>query len=204
MEPPARATSRADPGFTRRSTCIGPAGSGVRFDVHQPAFEHVPVSYLVGAHQPAQPEPGRARRFTTSTPWAAAGSGRPFATTLRSSRAVHCEPDQIMVVSGSQQALDITARVLLDSGDSVWVEEPSYAGWDRGYALLLAGCRLVPVPVDENGLDATPPGGIRSLPRGRRAAYVTPSHQFPLGSTMSAARRLQLLDWAESRGGVDY
>ena len=100
-----------------------------------------------------------------------------------------------MVVSGSQQALDITARVLLDSGDSVWVEEP---GYKLGLAVFeAAGCRLIPVPVDREGMNIA--SGI-SLKKDARAALVTPSHQYPLGSTMSASRRMQLLDWAQSCG----
>jgi GntR family transcriptional regulator / MocR family aminotransferase len=100
-----------------------------------------------------------------------------------------------MVVSGSQQALEITARVLLDPGDSVWIEEPGYL-LTRS-VLLGAGCRLVPVPVDEDGMDVAI--GIRQG-RKARAAFVTPSHHYPLGSTMSASRRLQLLDWARRSG----
>jgi GntR family transcriptional regulator/MocR family aminotransferase len=100
-----------------------------------------------------------------------------------------------MVVSGSQQALEITARVLLDPGDPVWVEEPGYAG--ARDALAMAGARLVPVPVDGEGLDVA--AGIRAAARAR-AALVTPSHQYPLGATMSASRRLQLLDWAQASG----
>jgi GntR family transcriptional regulator/MocR family aminotransferase len=100
-----------------------------------------------------------------------------------------------MVVSGSQQALDISARVLLDPGSRVWIEEPGYQLLRD--ALTLAGCRLIPVPVDGEGLDVA--SGIQRCRRAR-AAYVTPSHQFPLGVTMSASRRLQLLDWAQSSG----
>jgi GntR family transcriptional regulator/MocR family aminotransferase len=100
-----------------------------------------------------------------------------------------------MVVSGSQQALDITARVLLESGDRVWVEEPGYRG--ARDVLTMAGARLVPVPVDAEGLDVK--AGVR-LGEKARAAYVTPSHQYPLGVTMSASRRLQLLDWARRTG----
>jgi GntR family transcriptional regulator/MocR family aminotransferase len=114
---------------------------------------------------------------------------------LRSARAVDCEAQQIMIVSGSQQALEISARVLLDPGSSVWIEEPGYRL--TRYALAMAGCRLIPVPVDQEGLDVA--AGMRRGPRAR-AAYVTPSHQYPLGATMSASRRLQLLDWAQSSG----
>lgn len=118
-----------------------------------------------------------------------------IATYLRTARAVRCEAQQIMVVSGSQQALEISARVLLDPGSPVWIEEPGYPF--LRYALTMAGCRLVPIPVDGEGLDVA--NGIKRC-RNARAAYVTPSHQYPLGVTMSASRRLQLLDWAQSSG----
>jgi GntR family transcriptional regulator/MocR family aminotransferase len=110
---------------------------------------------------------------------------------LRTARAVRCEAEQIMIVSGSQQALALSSHVLLDPGSAVWVEEPGYFG--ARHVLNLAGARLVPVPVDDEGLDVS--AGIDRCPR-PRAAFVTPSHQFPLGATMSASRRLQLLDWA--------
>jgi GntR family transcriptional regulator / MocR family aminotransferase len=114
---------------------------------------------------------------------------------LRTSRAVRCEPQQIMIVSGSQQAVDLSTRVLLDPGSRVWMEEPGY--WLARQVLTAAGCRIVPVPVDAEGLDVT--AGIRRC-RTARAAFVTPSHQFPLGVTMSASRRLRLLDWARIAG----
>ncbi len=118
-----------------------------------------------------------------------------IASYLRTARAVNCTPEQILVVNGSQQALEISARVLLDPGNRVWVEEPGYRlAW---HVLRMAGCELVPVPVDEEGLDVS--AGIKRY-RKARAAYVTPSHQFPLGVTMSASRRIKLLDWAQSTG----
>jgi GntR family transcriptional regulator/MocR family aminotransferase len=110
---------------------------------------------------------------------------------LAVSRGVRCEPEQVVVVSGSQQALYLAASILLDPGDEVWVEDPGYAGV-RG-ALVGAGAKLVPVPVDEEGLDVD--AGISAASRARMA-YVTPSHQYPTGSVMCLARRLKLLDWA--------
>ena len=103
-----------------------------------------------------------------------------------------------MITSGSQQAIEIAARVLLDRGSPVWVEEPGYGGAHE--PLLRAGARLVPVPVDREGLDVA--AGVAREPRAR-AAYLTPSHQYPLGATMTAARRLQALAWAQSSGGLD-
>ena len=114
---------------------------------------------------------------------------------LRTARGVKCTPDQIMIVSGSQQAIDITARVLLDPGSPVFVEDPGY-GLART-ALTAAGCSLIPVPVDRDGMDI---GAALQLNPKARAAFVIPSHQYPLGSTMTLARRLHLLNWAQSAG----
>ena len=114
---------------------------------------------------------------------------------LGPARAVRCEPGQIIIVSGSQQALDLCARVLLDPGDSAWVEEPGYRG--ARAALTGAGVRPVPVPVDSEGLDVE--AGIRLEPAARLAC-VTPSHQYPLGMTMGLGRRLELLRWADRSG----
>lgn len=114
---------------------------------------------------------------------------------LRTTRAMHCEAEQIMVVSGSQQALAICARALLDPGDEIWVENPGYHGGRA--ALDLAGARMIPVPLDEQGLNVAE--GFARAPKAR-AALVTPSHQYPLGATMSASRRLQLLQWASASG----
>lgn len=110
---------------------------------------------------------------------------------LRTARGVHCDSNQIMIVSGSQQALDICAHVLTDPGDSVWVEEPGYEPLRR--SLAMADCRPVPVRVDGDGLIVA--AGLKRSPQAR-AAFVTPSHQFPLGAVMSVSRRLQLLEWA--------
>jgi GntR family transcriptional regulator/MocR family aminotransferase len=110
-------------------------------------------------------------------------------------RGVRCTPDQVVVVTSTQEALDLSCRVLLDAGDEAWLEEPFYHG-ARG-AYVLAGARAVPVPVDHQGLMVDQ--GIALAPAARLAT-VTPSHQYPLGVTMSLPRRLALLDWARSNG----
>lgn len=107
------------------------------------------------------------------------------------SRGVRCAPEQIIVTAGTQGALDLVARVLLDPGDAVWLENPGYFGVFR--ALALASARLIPVPVDAEGLDVE--AGCRLCPDARLVA-ATPSHQFPTGVTMSLRRRIALLDWA--------
>jgi GntR family transcriptional regulator / MocR family aminotransferase len=106
-------------------------------------------------------------------------------------RAVKCDPSQILITTGAQQGFLICALTLLDHNDGAWVEEPSYPAVCQ--ALRAAGAQLVPVPVDGEGLMVE--RGIQTTKR-VRAAFVTPSHQFPLGVTMSAARRIELLGWA--------
>ena len=115
-----------------------------------------------------------------------------IASYLGASRAVRCDASQVLITTGSQQALQVCAHVLLDAGDRVWMEDPGYPGAHQ--AFRTAGVQMVPVPVDSDGIDVE--AGIRRA-RGARAAYISPSHQFPLGTTMSAARRMQLLAWAE-------
>jgi len=111
---------------------------------------------------------------------------------LGAARGVTCEPDQIIVVAGSQQGIDLTARAVAETHDPVWVEDPGYVA---GRAALQAqALRLVPVPVDDEGLDVA--AGRRLAPRAR-LALVSPSHQYPLGATLSLRRRLALLDWAD-------
>jgi GntR family transcriptional regulator/MocR family aminotransferase len=118
-----------------------------------------------------------------------------IAAYLVASRGVGCTADQVIVVAGSQQAVDLTARVLLDPGDAVWIEDP---GWQAARsAFLAAGATLVSVPIDDDGLDLA---AARRRRPDARLAHVTPSHQFPLGPTMGLVRRLELLDWAASSG----
>lgn len=110
---------------------------------------------------------------------------------LSTARAVRCTAANVIIVSGAQQALDLAARVLIDPGDDVWVEEPGYPGI-RG-ALVAGGGRLVPVSIDAEGLSVA--RGMELAPEARLAC-VSPSHQYPLGVTMSLKRRLELLRWA--------
>lgn len=114
---------------------------------------------------------------------------------LRTSRGVRCTADQIVIVSGIQQALDLLARLLLKKGDRIWMEDPGYFG--ARIALDHAGAKVVAVPVDEEGLSVA--AGIRISPDAK-GAYVTPAHQFPLGVTMSLERRLAILGWAARAG----
>lgn len=111
-------------------------------------------------------------------------------------RGVRCTPEQVIVTSGSQQGLDLIARVLLRAGDAIWLEDPGYFG--ARWTFQRAGLRVIPAAVDSAGFDV---GAAQALYPDARLAYVTPSHQFPLGATMSLERRLALLEWARGRGG---
>ncbi len=110
-------------------------------------------------------------------------------------KGVRCSPNQIIVTSGAQQSLDLLARFLLDDGDQVWMEDPGYTG--ALDTLRSAGASVIPVPVDAEGMDVK--AGCELAPRAK-LAYVTPSNQFPLGMTMSAKRREDLLRWARNAG----
>lgn len=110
-------------------------------------------------------------------------------------RGVRCDPSQVLITTGSQQGVQLAALALLDPRDPVLIEEPSYPGAQQ--ALKAAGAQLIPVPVDHEGMNVE--CAIRRAGRAR-VAFVTPSHQFPLGVTMSAARRLELLAWAGRNG----
>jgi len=118
-----------------------------------------------------------------------------IAAHLATARRVRCTAEQVIIVTGSQQALDLSARILLDPGDPAWIEDPGYLG--ARAALVAAGARLVPVPVDDDGFDVA---AAETRSPEARLAVVTPSHQFPLSSTMSLARRLALIDWAHRTG----
>lgn len=113
------------------------------------------------------------------------------ASYLTISRGVVCSAHRVVILVSSQQALDLIARLLIDPGDKVWIEEPGYPG--ARAALLANDALLVPVQVDEQGLRVD--DGLRQAPRARMA-YVTPSHQYPSGVTLSLERRLALLDWS--------
>jgi GntR family transcriptional regulator/MocR family aminotransferase len=114
---------------------------------------------------------------------------------LRAARGVRCDPEQIVITAGTQQAIDLAIRVLLAAGDGAWIEDPGYPLTHA--QLVLAKIRPHPIPVDAQGLIVDV--GRRVAPRAG-AAFVTPSHQFPTGVPLSMARRLELLAWARQSG----
>lgn len=109
-------------------------------------------------------------------------------------RSVLASADDVLITQGAQQALDLVGKVLIDPGDRVAVEDPGYPPARLLFRSL--GAEVVGVPVDAEGLDVT------AIPDGTRLVYTTPSHQFPLGTSMSLARRAALLDWAEQHDAV--
>ncbi|WLT31725.1 PLP-dependent aminotransferase family protein [Geothrix sp. PMB-07] len=109
---------------------------------------------------------------------------------LRQSRGVQCSPEQVLILSSSQQALQLISMLLLDDGDPVWMEEPGYRGAQTVFRAM--GAKLIPVPVDEEGLDSD------QAPKGPppKLIYLTPSRQYPTGVPLSLTRRLALLAYA--------
>jgi GntR family transcriptional regulator / MocR family aminotransferase len=117
-----------------------------------------------------------------------------IASYVSRSRGVNCTSAQVIVANGSQQALDLCARLLLDRGDEVVIENPGYIGARRVFEA--AGARLKPLAIDAEGIICS------RLKRGARLAYVTPAHQFPTGAALSLRRRLELIGWARTHGAV--
>jgi GntR family transcriptional regulator/MocR family aminotransferase len=118
---------------------------------------------------------------------------------LGQTRGVRCSAEQVVVVNGSQQGTDLLLRLFLDPGDGAALEDPGYAG--AALALRAHGMTVSGVPVDEDGLDVAALPAPDS-PLAPKLVYVTPSHQFPTGGTMSLPRRLRLLEWAARRGAL--
>jgi GntR family transcriptional regulator / MocR family aminotransferase len=171
----------------------------IQFIYGRPDLEHFPVSQwnqLYTQHV-------KRRDFTVLDAPAKAQGFEPLrlalADYLARARALHCTPEQIIIVSGSQQGIDLVTRVLVDRDDLVGIEEPGYSGAQK--ALLAQGAKLEPIPVDLNGLK------VDELKRrfdgsGKRLQmlYLTPSHQYPTGVVLALSRRLELLAWAQRTG----
>jgi GntR family transcriptional regulator/MocR family aminotransferase len=164
------------------------------FRVSLPALDHFPItiwSKLVARHAHKPPKGIMA--------YSGAMGYLPFrnaiAEYLGAFRAIRCDPSQILVTTGSQQGLQLSAQVLLDPKDRVAIEEPCYHGARQ--AFLATGARLVCIPVDGEGIKVA---DLVRRAKDVRAIYITPSHQYPTGMTMGAARRMILLSWAARSG----
>ncbi len=166
------------------------------FRIHQPALDLFPTALW------AQVAGRRLRRASTALLLGCDSMGyRPLqeavAEYLSTSRGVKCLPEQVAIVSGVQEALDLVARVFLNPGDRICMEEPGYVGAARVFEA--AGAKISPIRLDEEGMQLPSP-----QLQGVRLAYVTPAHQFPLGISMSLPRRLALLEWARKAGALIF
>jgi GntR family transcriptional regulator/MocR family aminotransferase len=164
------------------------------FRVSLPALDHFPIgvwSKLVARH--SRRPPGGIMAYGDAMGYPALREA--IAAYLGAVRSVRCDSSQILVTTGSQQGLQLAAQILLNPEDRVCVEEPGYPGARQ--AFVAAGAQLIPVPVDQDGINVEE---IIRRAHGARAVYVTPSHQYPLGTTMSASRRMLLLKWAARAG----
>jgi len=198
--PSSRKTAHGPRLLSKRCSVLSPFNNATwsrgwgPFGSSQVAFDHFPFriwNSLITRHC----RKIQAESLDYGSPMGSSELREAIAAYVRTARGVRCEADQIIIVSGSQQALEIATKVLLDPGSSIWMEEPGYRLARNVFAFN--GCRIVPVPVDSDGLDVS--AGMKRCPNAR-AVLVTPSHQYPLGVTMSASRRMQLLDWAENSG----
>jgi GntR family transcriptional regulator / MocR family aminotransferase len=194
----ARATPANPPRLSARATALLAAPAGGRrlpgaprpFRLGTPAVDLFPVALwgrLAGR---------RIRRVTADMlDYGDPAGFRPLRESIAAhvsmSRGVRCQADHVIVVAGAQDALQCIAQLLINPGDRVWLENPGYLG--ARAALTAASATAIPVPIDAEGLDVD--AGIRAAPDAK-LVYVTPSHQYPLGVTMSLARRLALLRWA--------
>ena len=164
------------------------------FRANQPSVTHFPIE--VWARLAAR----RTRLVTREMLLAGDAMGyRPLreaiAAHLGSTRGVVCSAEQVMIVSGTQQALDLVVRLVLDPGDQAWMEDPGYPG--AAAILRVVGAKVVSIPVDRHGLRVA--DGLKRAPQAR-FAYVTPAHQFPLCVSLTPERRLKLVEWSRATG----
>ena len=197
-DPPARA--RRDPDLSRRGRDLtslvitGPRGKldePVAFRPRRPPLDAFPFA-LWSRLIRAQWRGFKHEMLDYGDPAGYMPLRRAIARHLRVTRGIVCPAESVIVTSGSQQALDIVFRSVLDPGDAIWIEEPG--SLDARGPLVASGATLIPVPVDDAGLSVS--AAMRLAPHAR-AAFVSPSHQYPTGVTMSADRRRELLDWAD-------
>jgi len=169
----------------------------INFRYGRPAFEHFPIKLwrkLLSRH------------CQIDTPWLDYSTDllgyKPLRTEiahyLSRARAVQCKPDQVMITNGTQQALYLVMRLLIDPGDAIALEDPGYLSARRIF--LSQGAKLLPITVDESGFSVSELANYASEPI--KLVYVTPSHQFPTGAILSLPRRLELLAWAQQIGAL--
>ncbi len=161
---------------------------------NQPAYDQFPFNIWARLTSRRLRQPG-IEMLNYGSPLGYPPLRRAIAAYLRDARGIKCDADQIVVVAGAQMALSLTAWILLNRGDAVLMEDPCYLTMRE--MLTGFGASIVNVPVDNNGMNVS--AGIASKPDAR-LALVAPSHQYPLGVTLSLPRRLELLAWATRNG----
>ena len=170
--------------------------SASAFRLGLPALDHFPDGHLAPADRPAAPARLGPDCSRTPTRRDTCRCARRSPTHLAASRGVRCEASNVIVVNGSQHGIALCTRLLTDPGDEVWMEDPGY--FAARAALQACGARVVPVPVDRDGLDVA--AGDRAITARAHRRTCTPSHQNPTGATMSLPRRMALLQWANDAG----
>jgi GntR family transcriptional regulator / MocR family aminotransferase len=170
---------------------LGPtgAGAGVSLVASIPAADEFPMATWERLRADVLAEKG-AHLLRYASHRGDADLRKAIAAYLSDFRAARCHSDQIVIVGGMQQAMLISAMAVLNPGEPAWIEDPGYHQARRAFTLV--GAKIIPKPIDDQGMVITrsrkePPPKI---------VYVTPSHQFPLGTTMSFERRIALLDFA--------
>lgn len=188
------ASSPALQHLQRHHLALPPGGAPRAFRIGVPAFDLFPFETWARLQARFWRKPSLAR-LGYGDP---AGDGQLrelIAAYLRNARGLECDPGQIVITCGAQQAISLCAQLLIQPGDRVAVENPGYRA--AGHAFAMAGAQLQGVPVDAEGLQVEALHGID----GCRLVYLTPSHQYPTGVTLSLPRRLALLAWAKREGG---
>jgi GntR family transcriptional regulator/MocR family aminotransferase len=188
--PDARAGSEFDFGITQ-------AGPGVSLVGSIPAVDEFPVDVWERLRAQVLAKKG-ANLLRYASHRGDPDLRKAIATYLCDFRAARCHPDQIIIAAGMQQAMMISALTVLDPGEPVWVEDPGYHQARRVFTLV--GGKVVPKPLDDQGIVIT--RAPKEQPP--RMIYITPSHQFPLGMTMSFERRKALLNFARARGAFIF
>ncbi|MGQ7816540.1 MocR-like pyridoxine biosynthesis transcription factor PdxR [Metapseudomonas furukawaii] len=171
-----------------------PEGAPRAFRIGVPAFDLFPFETWARLSARFWRKPSLAR-LGYGDPAGDRGLRELVAAYLRSSRGLTCDAEQVVITCGAQQAISLCAQLLVQPGDRVAVENPGYRA--AGHAFAVAGARVSGVPVDNEGLDCAALSRLEDC----RLAYLTPSHQYPTGVTLSLARRLELLEWAERQDG---
>jgi GntR family transcriptional regulator/MocR family aminotransferase len=210
MAPQAASAKAAQPRAHRpASTLARLSGTGARIaavalpPIEAPRSGYIDFLYgpLAGRDFPTltwrkaarQVEHERPARLAYDDPRGDAGLRRALQTYLVRARGLTCELDQLIIVNGSQQAVDLCARLLVDAGDTVLVENPGYRMAHHVFEVL--GAKLQGIGVDAHGLQTDDLAGVAAA----RLVYVTPTHQYPLGAFLPIARRRALLQWAQQK-----